>query len=592
MPEDIDVASLVGRPESPSTLLRFEDEADQHSPRLKYSVPLPGSYECRAYLQVQLPSIPWNQAALSGDARLPEITGGGATLGERVRQDPGLLYRAFNYDPRIIDPPPRPKPVMMRLLASPSVPRSEEADKQAPLGGLQLLERANQMYVGIQDHEIAVAEIERAAILGRVPVIYRTAAGTVRHTYVHEARDEQGANPRFVIVERYRLASYFGDYGAGRTIKTFTLWPGEETVLYVRSWRRTEQRLKDASTIFDSYTREASDDFEASLEAESSNRESYEETKQWKAEGGFGLDLGIFSIGGGGGGGGSSKSAREQLAKTVASVATHHASKASANRDITVSTELEASESTEFETITERRLRNVNLSRVLNLVCRELNQEFVTYLSLHDVSVAFVNDRHVYDEVPIYDIDRLLGKYLNEAWDGNPPAGRADPRTYVKTFLLDQMSTVVDFQGERKQLLERADDLFGGNYYRVRRRTDPTANNPFYEDGSVPVDGIVISASRHTVRTDGVIIDALLGHGVALDTYALGTQQEVLREKRLANAKVETALELLRSSDADRIKAFRQLFVSDTEEIVERLVRGFLNRTLTAAPEADRGAST
>ncbi|PLY15914.1 MAG: hypothetical protein C0631_04995 [Sedimenticola sp.] len=198
--------------------------------------------------------------------------------------------------------------------------------------------------VVVENLIIPVEEIKAAVASGKRIQFSRGFGGELRYTYVKFVTDEAQANPRFVIVEHYRLTSHFGDYGAGRTINTFSLWPGEETRLYVRSWRRTEQKLKEASSIFDSFTNEAATDFENSFEQESSTKSTSEESGNWNASAGLGLDLGVFQVGASGGGGGSSKSSREELAKTVSKVSRHHASKASAARETTVSTEIEATE--------------------------------------------------------------------------------------------------------------------------------------------------------------------------------------------------------------------------------------------------------
>ena len=336
MSDEIDVKALVGRPESPSTLVRFEDETDKHAPRLNYAVPLPGSYEGRFYQEVELGELPWKPEALQGESRVKEVldgAGGRESLPRRIDRNLNLIYSIGSF-PRVTDPL---GPISLRTAGTAfggnPGPGSREAETNNPAKRLAVMEREGEAHIRYLDYDIPVSEIEKEAQLKRALVIYRTFGGSLRHTFVAEGQDKATANPRFVIVEHYRISSHFGDYGAGRTVKTFTLWPGEETTLYVRSWRRTEKRFKEASSIFDSYTQEAADSFEFSLEAESSYRESYQKSKAWKASGGFGLNLGICKIGGGGGGGGSSKSARESFAKSVSKVATHHASQASAKRE-------------------------------------------------------------------------------------------------------------------------------------------------------------------------------------------------------------------------------------------------------------------
>ena len=84
-----------------------------------------------------------------------------------------------------------------------------------------------------------------------------------------------------------------------------------------------------------------------------------------------------------------------------------------------------------------------------------------------------------------------------------------------------------------------------------------------------------MNESTHTVRTPVVIIDSLLGHGIALDNYGLGLQQEALREKPLQNRKIEVALDLITSGDTNALDAYRQLFGS----VIQELQPGLLSHT-------------
>ncbi|MGK7898800.1 MAG: hypothetical protein AB4372_35595 [Xenococcus sp. (in: cyanobacteria)] len=566
----LNLKTLVNREESKEALVRFEDTTDELVPRLRYNIPLPSAYDGFFFMETDFGNLPWKQEAYGGKPKVPQAAeasqAGGIT--KWLKNNPKMIYELAR-KPLIKPPiplPPEPLTSPVSLSEELTFPVRDE---------VRLVERGNpDVFIDFEGHEIPVTEIEQQVSEGNALLLYYAFGGTPQHTYIPEPKDQASANPRFVIVEHYRLSSHFGDYGAGRTVKTFSLWPGEETQLYIRSWRRTEKRFKAASSIFDSYTQEAALDFANSLEAESTDRNSYQEANNWKASGGASLNLGIVKIGGGGGGGGSSKSARETFAKSVAKISSHTASKASSKRETTVSTELEISEAEEFEIITERQVRNVNLSRTLNLVCRELNQEFETYLSLVDVSIAVVNDYlDTFDEVPLYDVDSLLEKYLKNNWDGNqPPNADPNPRKYVKDLLWREMSAVFDYQGNAKQFLEEANHPAGGKYWRVKRRSDPDAAHPFYPGGKIPVEGIVLERTRHSVRTDGIIIDALLGHGVSLDNYALGTQQEVLIEKQLENKKTELALELINSGDTKKIEAFKSLFVCCGKELIEKII--------------------
>ncbi|MHA1106376.1 MAG: hypothetical protein ACTSPN_11780 [Promethearchaeota archaeon] len=507
---------LIGRSESKSSLVGFEDKTDVNAPKLNYAIPLPAMFEGHFFIETEFEGLKWGKEALQGVEK-PKVS--------EIAKKGNILE-------------------VMPLVASSKVYTAKAAKFDVKLTGNPEIEA-----IKAQNLDIPLAVIETNEAKNRYLHIYEDFGGFLNYTFIPN-ETEENANPRFIIVEYYRLSSIFGDYGAGRTLSTFTLWPGEKTEFYVRSWRRTEERLKEASSIFDSYTEEAAAEFEKSVENENSYKFEYEKTKSWKASGGFSLNLGICKIGGGGGGGGSSKTSHEFLAKTVSKVSCHHSSKKSAKRETTVSTELESAEFAEHERITKRKVENVNLSRVLNIVCRELNQEFETYLSLIGVAVAFVNDRQIYEEVPLYDIDRLLNKYLAD-----------DPsRKMVKDEIINQMSQVIDFEGSSIEFIVEDQHFDGTKYWKVKKSTDPNNPNPFYPVGKIPVEGIVLEYSNHTVRTDAVIMDSLLGHGVALDNYELGKQQQKLINKQLANKQMELALSIVEEEDDKKRVAYRTIF--------------------------------
>lgn len=556
----INVEELIGRPESESSLVRFEDSTDENVTKLKYSVPLPRAFEGRFRMQMNIPSVPWTKAARGGNFILPEIVGGQSSLADRLKETPVLADKLFNRNilPEYIG-------VLEKVQAAKLL-----KDKTTSFRFFKPTINVDQVktaeYINVNEAVIPIAEIEENASDGKVPFVYKSFGGSTKYRFIREAKDERSANPRFIIIEKYRLASYFGDYGAGRTLKTFSLWPGEETTFYVRSWQSTEEKMKQASSIFDSYTSEAADEFESTLESEYGYNNVDENTSNWNAGGKASLDLGIVSFGGGGGGGGGSHQVRETMGKHVANATSQHASMASSQRETEISTEIERTQSTEYERITERTVKNVNMSRVLNLVCRELNQQFSTYLSLIDVSVAFVNDVNVYEEVPLHDIDRLLKKYVATRWPRRPQPRSTSPREYIKQQIFKEISVVYDYKGVAKEFVEEADNHSGEKYWRVKRSTDADVLNPHYPNGEVPVEGIVIGETKNTIRTDAVIVDALLGHGAALDNYALATQQEVLREKQLQNTREELAQSLIESGDKEKLELFKSLFVCCEKE--------------------------
>ena len=76
---------------------------------------------------------------------------------------------------------------------------------------------------------------------GRRLNVYRSLWGQ----YVHDFLPEPvRVRPQLVIVETYRMSSFLGQYGAGRTLKTFSLLPGEKTTISVNTFRKTESDRK------------------------------------------------------------------------------------------------------------------------------------------------------------------------------------------------------------------------------------------------------------------------------------------------------------------------------------------------------------
>lgn len=588
MPVETNLEFLVGRQESSSTIIRFEDATDQHAPRLSYSVPLPGAFEGSFYIEVDFGELPWTSAAFTDQRKTRSVLSFNETLTSNASAEPPPLDLIAGVPP--LRGPLRAgatrRGMGTTVGANVSAPSAgNEGSREPAAGGLAalrdqaLLSSDGEWVVRFEGVEVPFSEVVENARRNRALVFHRTFGGTIVPKFVAEAPGPEAANPRFVIKQTLRLSSFFENYGAGRTLSVFSLMPGEETKLYIRTWRRTEDKTKEASSIFDSFTEEAANEFETDLQSEVTDKESHEKTTDWHLKGSHtgSVNMGVAKASHTieGGISKSSKSLHESMAKSVSKVASHHASKASSRRDINVSTEIEASEAAEFETITERVIKNTNLSRTLNIVTRELNQEFSTYLSLIDVKVAFVNDLGVYDEYEIYDLDRMLLKYLPP-----PPTGGGglatgpSPFSQVKAILTQQIRTVFDFEGTQHDFLEEAADINNRTYLRVRRSRHPDQPNPFYPPGAMPVEGVVLETNRYTVRTAAAIIDALLGHGVALDNYALGRQQEALRKEQLENRKLELALALIEAGDTDRLEAFRSLFGSADTALLRAVALG------------------
>jgi hypothetical protein len=378
-----------------------------------------------------------------------------------------------------------------------------------------------------------------------------------------------------LLVERYRLSSYLGDYGAGRTVKTFSLLPGEKTKISVRSFTRTEETRAQSSSILDSFTQESSDDFESSLGRENTDKQNYDQNFKYyvdaSAEASWGFGSCSVKVGESGG----SNSAREEFAKNLSNVTQKHASKASAKRDVTVNTNYEQTTETETENLIERELQNINVGRTLNFVFRQMNQEFISILHLFDVRVALLRKEYIeghlfpkvtYREVTLPQLNSFLDEVLVDDSKGR--------KQQVLDFIINQLSNVFDYNGDQQNTAEdvpfkdkAGNEIIGSNYLRFKKGLTQTWVDPNNPHRKITVPGIILSVDTNVMRTEGVIVESLLGQATALDPYSTGLQEEAVEAKHLSNLLTQTEIDknnagikIVQDKDLDSAKIFEQVF--------------------------------
>ena len=361
--------------------------------------------------------------------------------------------------------------------------------------------------------------------------VFQTMSGATAYNFL----PEPVLKPTILLVERYRLSSFLGQYGVGRTIQTFSLLPGERTTLSISSYKRSETRSVLASSILDSYTEEKADEFESSVMAEQSSQDNSAKNYEYHAEAEAKVGWGFGSAQASGGVSGGTTSAREEFAKNVSSATEKHVASASAQRDMEVNTTEETTVSTGEETAITREIQNINVSRTLNFVTRQMNQEFVTLVHLVDVRVAFFNGyAESRDEVPLPELDLLLDAYI-------VPERRAE----VRTAIINELKLVRDYQDTVVPVVEEV--AYPGSpsrkYWRFRK--DVVSR---YSDAAtgleIDVPGFILNSRKLVMRTDGVVVESLLGEANALDDYSTGMQAEKVRGERLANDRTQLDLDL------------------------------------------------
>lgn len=394
-----------------------------------------------------------------------------------------------------------------------------------------------------------------------VPV--KLLSGRIIAKVVQEPRE---AYPRIVLVEYYRLSSYLGDYGAGKTLNTFTLLPGEESTITIRTWKQITETVIQSSSILDSYDVTVADKFGEDVQNEHSNKRQLSESEGWNVEASAKASWGFGSASVKAGARGTYDSSREDFSRNVHNTLSEHSAKASHQRKVEINSSTERRVEEGEETLVTRILKNINLSRVMNFVFRELNQEFISYLHLVDLRVAFVNgfpqSTRVYT---LSELNKLLDWAIIE-----------EHQDEIRDSIIEAYSSVLDFRDECQALIELKELEEDVSYYRVCRGAlseDPDLAEGQDFDKQTP--GIIVKKMSNILPTDAIVVDALLGEGIALDQYALSSQEETLRAKQAENAlsegekdKLRLALEIIQNKDEERAKLFSQLFppVSDDDD--------------------------
>jgi hypothetical protein len=394
-----------------------------------------------------------------------------------------------------------------------------------------------------------------------------------RSTVTFSATTRPPAKPlveRILLVEQLRLSSYLGAYGAGRTIKTFSLLPGERTKISIKTYQRTEKDARQASSVLDSFTTTSADDFQKSVEREQASKTGMQESFQYKvgAEAQASWGFGSAKISGEVSGG--SNASREELAKNISNATQKHAASASTKRDVQINTSFEVKEQSGEETAIERTIENINVSRTLNFVFRQMNQEFITLLHLVDVRIGYFRlDRVLgqpkqvptYQEATLSQLDGLLESVIV-----------SQHRQEVRDAILHQLQNIFDYNDRHHNFVETTalkdasgKEVPNSGYLRIKKDETSTYTDQATET-TINVPGIILAATKNVLRTDGVIVEALLGQGEALDGYSRGLQATAVRAKELAIKKDEVALKAIANKDETAAKVYAQIYPAPTAE--------------------------
>lgn len=429
-------------------------------------------------------------------------------------------------------------------------------------------------FVFEKTNAINEVQLTRLAKEGFRPMIMEKLGGF--ETQVKYVKRPPAAVPYFAVIEQYTTCSYLGDYGAGRTIKTFSLLPGEKTTISVRTYKDISSTKSHSENVLDSFSESSTNELEKYLEEETGlssstnigSSSASSQTKGGNVGGSAGVNLfGIIKFGAKGGyQSGSStsntisvSSTRSSNVRAVNSALDKHISNSNSNRQIDINTTTTETTTEGEETTTVRELQNINKSRTLNFVFRQLLQQYVTITHLSNIKIAFCNG---YEEslrvVDLEELDKLLedtiqDKHIEE----------------VRNTILKPYCTVFNYNDQPVQFIEKVTYNLGKclgldekeTFWRMHKDIGDTYQHP---GGGleIKVSGPILKVKTHTLKTSSVVTDAFLGQGEALDCYNMKLQDAATIQAQLNNIELLQQMEAVQAIEdpVEKAKLYKKVF--------------------------------
>jgi len=582
-------------------LASFGGGAPGRSSKINFDVPLPGSYAWQRVVPLELDPAVFADGAPRIGTSLLQL---GVVQGDQGRLTGIDVNRLADFYRRALPATARPSlrhvaqvggdvaPLLSEATVTPGERRAIAADGELDILGRRALvnefddvaiqRRRTDSYIERLASTVAAAPIAEPA---QTSVVLATAGigHSIQEISVNPVAPPQ---PTIALVETWELRSFLGDYGLGRTLQTFSLLPGERTTITTHTWRTEAATRDDASSIFDSSDTAAQTRFTSSLARESGS--AFQDQGGWavsvatsaSASANWGIVSGSASMSAGFNA--NHQESSQRYARSVSQSASEHAAQVNNSRRQSVESSSTTSTESGAETTTVREISNTNLRRVLNFVFRELNQSYNTYVVLRDIQVAFFNGNVGSVEiVPLSEIGRLVTRHINPARQAE--VARAVLRLCVQrqdafgglvtTLQIGSNPDGVRYDWQPAELEANGELSFRGDVLssdvRFRFRPGALSHDP---DGH-EITGVIMNRSDVVLRTDNLVVEALLGQADALDPYAAAVQALDLRDRdaqvgtRQGEARrITDALDLVAAQGAnDRIAAWQQVFPEEPE---------------------------
>ena len=332
-------------------------------------------------------------------------------------------------------------------------------------------------------------------------------------------------HPGLFIIEEYKTSSYLGRYGAGKVLQTLSLLPGEKTTITVKTYKNSTSTRSQSENLLDSFSQESVDEMETLMEEE--NGSSEQENGSVSAS----ISASLFGITAEVGA--SYSSQRSANSRALNRALGKHVEQSNSARNVEINTTMTETVTEGEEYTTVREIENVNKSRVLNFVFRQLLQEYISITFLSNIRIAYFDGRpSTLRIVDVENIDTLLEKVLKTP---------AQDASTIKDSIMEQYLTIKNSSGEQVPFLKMVSDE-NPVYWTCQAEGS-------YFDGSneIPVNGVILQVQTNVLRTDSVIADAVMGHGEALDCFNQRAQDAIAIGEYLKNLEQMQRISLIES---------------------------------------------
>lgn len=358
--------------------------------------------------------------------------------------------------------------------------------------------------------------------------------------------------PRLFIIEEYKTSSFLGNYGAGKTLQTFSLLPGEKTTLSIRTYKNSTTTKSQSENLLDSFSQASVDEMENLMETENSANSSNTTSKSASVSASVSSVIKeIVNIEGSIGASKNTTASRTSNCRALNRALSKHVEQSNSSRNIEINTSSSetVNEGEEYSTV--REIENINKSRVLNFVFRQLLQEYVSITYLSNVRIGYTNG--LLESTRIVDVEEM-DELLSEVV-------RPDAIDKVKENIIRKYRFVLNHNKELKPFMQQIPDE---NFYKENEgmadiepfwTCKPEGETFKVGNIEVTIPGVILQVQSNILRTDSLVSDALLGQGEALDCFNMRAQDAVAIGENLKNLELMQKIEIIEGLGDPQAKA-------------------------------------